>query len=75
MAIPDDTIQAHFVVSQNIDGLHMRSGLARERLAEVHGNMFVDACPVCKKQFVRDGPAPTVGQVRSLTQLYNSVIL
>jgi len=58
-----DQGKAHFVISQNIDGLHMRSGLKRRHLAELHGNMFVDACPVCKKQFVRgDGPAPTVGQ-------------
>ena len=57
-----DEGNANFVISQNIDGLHMRSGLARRHLAELHGNMFVDGCPVCKKQFVRDSPAPTVGQ-------------
>ena len=40
----------------------MRSGLARRHLAELHGNMFVDECDKCKKMFVRDSPAPTVGQ-------------
>ena len=53
---------AQFLISQNIDGLHMRSGLSRAHLAELHGNMFVDECPVCRRQFVRNCPAPTVGQ-------------
>ena len=53
---------AQFLISQNIDGLHMRSGISRGSLAELHGNMFVDECPVCRRQFVRTSPAPTVGQ-------------
>lgn len=51
-----------FLISQNIDGLHLRSGVPREKIAELHGNMFLEQCDKCKKMFVRDSPAPTVGQ-------------
>lgn len=51
-----------FIISQNIDGLHMRIGTPRKNLAELHGNMFTSECPKCKKQFVRSHPVPTVGK-------------
>lgn len=50
-----------FIISQNIDGLHMRSGIPRNKLAELHGNFFISECPNCKTKFVRSKVVTTVG--------------
>ncbi|KAJ2949625.1 hypothetical protein O0L34_g15549 [Tuta absoluta] len=54
--------KVQYIVSQNIDGLHLKSGLPRKYLAELHGNMFIDECNLCKKQFIRHRPVETVGK-------------
>jgi len=51
-----------YVISQNIDGLHLRSGLKRSNISELHGNMFVARCSFCERECVLPTAVPTVGQ-------------
>jgi NAD+-dependent protein deacetylase sirtuin 6 len=39
----------HYIVTQNIDGLHLKSGIDRSKISELHGNMFIDQCNICKR--------------------------
>jgi mono-ADP-ribosyltransferase sirtuin 6 len=43
-----------YVVSQNCDGLHRRSGILPDRISELHGNSNLEYCIACGKEYLRD---------------------
>ncbi|CAH1980695.1 unnamed protein product [Acanthoscelides obtectus] len=57
-----DKQYVHYIISQNIDGLHLKTGMSRSNIAELHGNMFVEQCNLCESQFVRFSATTSVGQ-------------
>jgi mono-ADP-ribosyltransferase sirtuin 6 len=44
----------HHVISQNVDGLHLRSGLGITQLSELHGNICMEICELCDTQYFRE---------------------
>ena len=42
------------IISQNVDGLHRKSGIPAKQLTEVHGNMCVEICEKCENEYLRE---------------------
>ncbi|TPX32996.1 hypothetical protein SmJEL517_g03966 [Synchytrium microbalum] len=53
MVALQDRNMLKFVISQNVDGLHLRSGIKPHALAELHGNTNIERCLVCSKHYYR----------------------
>ena len=43
-----------YCVTQNVDGLHRRSGLSRDHHSTVHGCVFTEKCASCGCEYFRD---------------------
>ncbi|CAK9295620.1 unnamed protein product [Gordionus sp. m RMFG-2023] len=50
-----------YLISQNVDGLHVKSGFPSHKLAEIHGNMFARQCHICSRKYILPNPSPTLG--------------
>ncbi|MHA1115612.1 MAG: SIR2 family NAD-dependent protein deacylase [Candidatus Heimdallarchaeaceae archaeon] len=42
-----------FIISQNIDGLHIKSGIKESLIAEIHGNYSILKCIECDSRFTK----------------------
>ena len=40
-----------FLISQNVDGLHLKSGVPTSKIAELHGNSSIMRCVYCKSKY------------------------
>eukprot|EP00330_Aristerostoma_sp_ATCC50986_P007006 CAMPEP_0114581122 /NCGR_PEP_ID=MMETSP0125-20121206/5261_1 /TAXON_ID=485358 ORGANISM="Aristerostoma sp., Strain ATCC 50986" /NCGR_SAMPLE_ID=MMETSP0125 /ASSEMBLY_ACC=CAM_ASM_000245 /LENGTH=395 /DNA_ID=CAMNT_0001773075 /DNA_START=86 /DNA_END=1276 /DNA_ORIENTATION=+ len=54
-----------YLISQNVDGLHRKSGFPSRKLAELHGNTNLEVCRSkgCGKQYLRDFRTRTAQKV------------
>lgn len=43
-----------FLISQNVDGLHIKSGIPADKISELHGNTNIEYCSKCKIKIFRD---------------------
>ena len=52
----------HHTVTQNVDNLHVKSGLPRSHLTELHGNIFVTHCRACHSHAYHDEDVGGMGR-------------
>lgn len=51
-------------ISQNVDGLHRKSGMNPVQLAELHGNTNLEICMKCEREHMRDYRVRTAQKVK-----------
>ncbi len=44
-----------YLIAQNVDNLHLKSGIHMNNIAELHGNRMLMRCLKCDKQFPKEG--------------------
>lgn len=42
------------IISQNVDGLHRKSGMPLQALSELHGNLYIERCDRCGREHERE---------------------
>ena len=42
-----------YIITQNCDDLHQRAGTPRDSISELHGNVFIEYCERCQKEYRR----------------------
>ena len=42
------------IISQNLDGLHRKSGIPANKIYELHGNNNLEVCEKCNQDYMRD---------------------
>ena len=42
------------IISQNVDGLHRKSGIPKGKISELHGNTNLEKCESCGREYMRD---------------------
>eukprot|EP01105_Mastigella_eilhardi_P018140 TRINITY_DN4196_c0_g1_i1.p1 TRINITY_DN4196_c0_g1~~TRINITY_DN4196_c0_g1_i1.p1 ORF type:complete len:515 (-),score=143.31 TRINITY_DN4196_c0_g1_i1:78-1622(-) len=52
-----------YVVSTNIDGLHRRSGIPKDKISELHGNCYIETCNKCHTEYHRSYDVSSVKHV------------
>ena len=52
-----------YLISQNVDGLHRKSGIPASKIAELHGNTYLETCKICRKDYLRDYETRSNGDV------------
>ena len=64
------TTSEFLLVTQNVDDLHARAGLPKEKMVQIHGDIFVTRCSRC--EFSRNERSDDVSSVRELDRLKRS---
>mmetsp|Transcript_27600 Transcript_27600/g.58975 ORF Transcript_27600/g.58975 Transcript_27600/m.58975 type:complete len:315 (-) Transcript_27600:197-1141(-) len=51
----------HHIVTQNVDGLHRKTNLPRNKMSVLHGCIFTEICDTCNTEHVRKHEIQSIG--------------